>query len=247
MVSKPPVHYDAADGVATVTLDSPHNRNALSRALVQGLFDGLDRAEADDSVRIVLLRSADRVFCSGADLAEATGDGMEEGARRIVELQRRIVASPKPVVVRLDGPVRAGGIGIVAAADIAIAAPGASFALTEVRLGLAAAVISLTVFARMTSRAGSRAILTGETFDATRAAEWGLVTEVAEDVDAAVDQVLADLRKGHPQGLRESKRVVNAELLARIEERGGEMAELSATLFGSDAAREAMLAFLSKR
>ena len=241
------VHYEATDGVATITLDSPHNRNALSRALVQGLFDGLDRAEQDTEVKVVLLRSADRVFCSGADLSEAAGEGMAEGARKIVELQRRIVASPKPVVVRLDGPVRAGGIGIVAAADIAIAAPGATFALTEVRLGLAAAVISLTVFHRMSSRAGSRAVLTGETFDAVRAREWGLLTEVAEDVDAAIDAVLADLRKGHPQGLRESKRVVNAALLETLDRRGDEMAELSARLFGSDEAREAMLAFLSKR
>jgi enoyl-CoA hydratase/methylglutaconyl-CoA hydratase len=240
------VRYGVVDGVATLTLDSPANRNALSRRLVTGLFDGLDRAEDDDTVKVVLLRSADRVFCSGADLSEATGEGMAEGARRIVELQRRIVASPKPVVVRVDGPVRAGGIGIVAAADIAVAGPGATFALTEVRLGLAAAVISLTVFHRMTSRAGSRAVLTGETFDAATAAGWGLVTEVAEDVDAAVAGVLGDLVKGHPQGLRESKRVVNAELLTRIEARGAEMAELSATLFGSDAAREAMLAFLSR-
>ncbi|CAA9376655.1 MAG: Methylglutaconyl-CoA hydratase [uncultured Nocardioidaceae bacterium] len=245
--SPPLVHYSAADGVATITLDSPHNRNALSRLLVTGLFDGLDRAEQDDEVKVVLLRSADRVFCSGADLSEATGEGMAEGARRIVELQRRIVSSPKPVVVRLDGPVRAGGIGIVAAADIAIAAPGATFALTEVRLGLAAAVISLTVFHRMGSRAGSRAVLTGETFDAATAREWGLLTEVAEDVDAAVDTVLADLGKGHPQGLRESKRVVNAELLEKLDRRGAEMAELSARLFGSDEAREAMLAFLSKK
>lgn len=241
------VHYAAADAVATLTLDSPHNRNALSRQLVGELFDGLDRAEQDDTVKVVLLRSADRVFCSGADLSEATGEGMAEGARKIVELQRRIVASPKPVVVRLDGPVRAGGIGIVAASDIAIAAPDATFALTEVRLGLAAAVISLTVFHRMTSRAGSRAVLTGETFDAVRAADWGLVTEVADDVDAVVDKVVSDLCKGHPQGLRESKRVVNVELLQKLEARGEEMAELSARLFGSDAAREAMLAFLSKK
>lgn len=242
-----PVHYDAADGVATLTLDSPKNRNALSKALVGGLFEGLDRAEADDSVKVVLLRSADRVFCSGADLSEATDDGMVDGAKTIVELQRRLVASPKPVVVRLDGPVRAGGIGIVAAADIAVASREATFALTEVRLGLAAAVISLTVFHRMTSRAGTRAILTGESFDAATAAEWGLVTEVSDDVGAAVDSVVTDLLKGHPQGLRESKRVVNAELLDRIERRGDEMAELSGRLFGSDAAREAMLAFLSKK
>jgi enoyl-CoA hydratase/methylglutaconyl-CoA hydratase len=240
------VHYEVADGVATLVLDSPANRNALSRQLVTELFAGLDRAEGDDEVKVVLLRSADRVFCSGADLSEATGEGMAEGARRIVELQRRIVASPKPVVVRLDGPVRAGGIGIVAASDIVVAAPGATFALTEVRLGLAAAVISLTVFSRMTSRAASRAVLTGETFDAATAAEWGLVTEVSEDVDAAVSRALTDLGKGHPQGLRESKRVVNAELLARLDARGEEMAALSAELFGSDAAREAMLAFLSR-
>ena len=246
-VSKPLVHYAAADEVATLTLDSPHNRNALSRQLVGELFEGLDRAERDDVVKVLLLRSADRVFCSGADLAEASGEGMAEGARKIIELQKRIVASPKPVVVRLDGPVRAGGIGIVAAADIAIAAPDATFALTEVRLGLAAAVISLTVFHRMTSRAGSRAVLTGETFDAARAAEWGLVTEVADDVDSAVEKILTDLGKGHPQGLRESKRVVNVELLQKLESRGDEMAELSAHLFASDAARDAMLAFLSKR
>jgi enoyl-CoA hydratase/methylglutaconyl-CoA hydratase len=242
-----PVHYDVADQVATLTLDQPHNRNALSKALVAGLFEGLTRAEDDDQVKVVLLRSADRVFCSGADLSEAAGEGMVEGAKAIVELQRRIVASPKPVVVRLDGPVRAGGIGIVAAADLAVAAPEATFALTEVRLGLAAAVISLTVFHRMSSRAGSRAILTGETFDARRAADWGLVTEVAEDLDTAVETVLGDLCKGHPQGLRESKRVVNGPLLRRIEEQGAEMAELSGRLFGSDAAREAMMAFLSRK
>lgn len=246
-VSKPLVHYAVDGAVATLTLDSPHNRNALSRQLVGELFAGLDRAEQDESVKVVLVRSADRVFCSGADLSEATGEGMAEGAKKIVELQKRIVASPKPVVVRLDGPVRAGGIGIVAAADIAIAAPDATFALTEVRLGLAAAVISLTVFHRMTSRAGSRAVLTGETFDAVRAGEWGLLTEVADDVDAAVDKVVTDLCKGHPQGLRESKRVVNVELLQTLEARGEEMAELSASLFGSDAAREAMLAFLSSK
>ena len=242
-----PVHYDVADQVATLTLDQPHNRNALSKALVAGLFDGLTRAEEDDGVTVVLLRSADRVFCSGADLSEAAGEGMVEGAKQIVELQRRIVASPKPVVVRLDGPVRAGGIGIVAAADIAIAGAEASFAHTEVRLGLAAAVISLTVFHRMDSRAGTRAILTGETFGAEQAAAWGLVTEAATDVDAAVARVLDDLRKGHPQGLRESKRVVNGVLLERIERHGAEMAELSGRLFGSDDAREAMLAFLSRK
>jgi enoyl-CoA hydratase/carnithine racemase len=99
----------------------------------------------------------------------------------------------------------------------------------------------------MGSRAGTRAVLTGETFDAATAAEWGLVTEVAQDVQSAVDRVVTDLLKGHPQGLRESKRVVNVELLDKLQRRGGEMAELSGRLFGSEAAREAMLAFLERK
>ena len=241
------VHYEVADQVATLTLDSPHNRNALSRQLVAELFEGIDRAESDDDVLAVLLRSADRVFCSGADLSEASGEGMEQGARAIVELQRRIVASPKPVVVAVHGPVRAGGIGIVAAADVAVATPDADFALTEVRLGLAAAVISLTVFHRMSSRAGSRLVLTGEKFTAGTALQAGLLTEVSEDLNSCLGGILDNLRKGHPQGLRQSKRVVNRDLLAVIERDGGDMAALSARLFASEAAREAILAFLSRR
>lgn len=240
------VRYKVSGEVANATLDSPHNRNALSKQLVSELFEALDQMESDDSVKVLVLRAADRVFCSGADLSEASGDGMEEGARAIVQLQRRMVASPKPIVVALQGPVRAGGIGIVAAADIAIATPDADFALTEVRLGLAAAVISLTVFHRMSSRAGTRLVLTGEKFDASTALQAGLLTEVTDDLEATVGGVVANLCKGHPQGLRESKRVVNRELLAKIDEHGRDMATLSAELFGSDAAREAMLAFLSR-
>lgn len=243
-----PVRYDVAAGVATITLDHQAKRNALSKALVAGVFDGIDRAEADDDVRVVVVRAAGSVFCSGADLSEATGEGMEEGARTIVELQRRIVASPKPFVARVHGAVRAGGIGIVAACDISVSADSATFALTEVRLGLAASVISLTVLPRMTPRSASRTLLTGEKFDGTAAAGTGLVTVAVPEaeLDAELDRVVGDLLKGHPQGLAEGKKLLNAELLAGLEARGEERAALSARLFGSDAAREAMLAFLSK-
>ena len=133
------VRYDVADQVATLTLDSPHNRNALSRQLVTELFAHLEAAAADDGVKVVVIGAEGRVFCSGADLSEASSGGMEEGTRTIVELQRLIVSLDKPVVTRVLGAVRAGGIGIVAASDIAIAAEDATFALTEVKLGLAAA------------------------------------------------------------------------------------------------------------
>jgi enoyl-CoA hydratase/carnithine racemase len=190
-----------------------------------------------------------RVFCSGADLAEATGEGMEQGTRRIVDLQRLLVAMDKPVVVRVRGAVRAGGIGLVAAADVVVADEEATFALTEVKLGLAAAIISLTVHHRMNPRAAALTTLGGEVFSGADAAAYGLVTAaVPGDVlDGEVARVCASLATGAPQGLRESKRILNRDLLARIDAHGEEMARLSTRLFASDEAREAMTAFLTRR
>jgi enoyl-CoA hydratase/carnithine racemase len=243
------VHYAVADAVATITLDSPHNRNALSRQLVTELVERIERAGADDEVRVVLIESAGKVFCSGADLGEATTEGMEVGARRIVDLQRLVVTLDKPVVTKNLGAVRAGGIGLIAAADIAISADEATFALTEVKLGLAAAIISLTVHHRMHPRAAALTTLGGEVFSGVEAAAYGLVTQSvpAADLDDRVAQVCASLATGAAQGLRESKRILNADLVRRIDERGDEMAALSATLFASDEARDAMTAFLSRR
>ena len=243
------VRYVVADAVATITLDSQHNRNALSRRLVTELFAHLEAAEADDAVRVVLIRAEGRVFCSGADLSEASAEGMEVGARRIVDLQRLVVTMSKPVVTRVHGAVRAGGIGIVAASDIAIAADEATFALTEVKLGLAAAIISLTVHHRMNPRAAALTTLGGEVFGGREAAAYGLVTTAVpgDDLDAEVARVCASLATGAPQGLRESKRILNRDLVARIDAHGEELAALSARLFASDEAREAMAAFLSRK
>ena len=243
------VQLAVADGVATVTLDSPHNKNALSQQLTGELLERLEAAGSDDSVRVIVVRSALDVFCSGADLSEATTVGMGVGAQRMVDVQRAIVANPKPVVARVAGPVRAGGIGIVAAADISIAGESASFALTEVRLGLAAATISLTVIPRLTDRAAAYTFLTGNGFDALEAARLGLLTLTVPDadLDIAVGNVLESLLRGVPQGLRETKKLLNRELLADIDARGKDLAELSASLFGSSAAQEAMLAFLNRK
>lgn len=243
------VHYAVSDAVATITLDSPANRNALSRQLVTELFAHLERAGADAEVRAVLIESSGKVFCSGADLSEATTEGMEVGARRIVDLQRLIVTMDKPVVTRVYGAVRAGGIGIVAASDIAIASDDATFALTEVKLGLAAAIISLTVHHRMSPRAAALTTLGGEVFSGADAASYGLVTTAvaADDLDAEVDRVCASLATGAAQGLRESKRILNRDLAARIDALGPELAELSARLFASEEAQQAMTAFLSRK
>ncbi|MBF4161169.1 enoyl-CoA hydratase family protein [Nocardioides acrostichi] len=246
---QPAVHYDVADGVATLTLDSPHNRNALSRALVTGLFEALDRAATDDAATVVVIAATGSVFCSGADLTEARAGSMEQGAREMVRMQRAVLAHPKPVVCRLQGPVRAGGIGLVAACDVVIAAERATFALTEVKLGLAPAAISLSVLPRMSPRAASLAALGGEVFTAAQAAAWDLVTSVVPDdgLDEEVAAVCASLATGAAQGLRETKTLLNADVLARLDERAEQMAALSARLFGSEEAKAAMTAFLSRK
>lgn len=242
------VHLDVADGVATITLDSEHNRNALSRQLVTELREHLASAEGDPEAKVVVIRSAHRVFCSGADLSEASSGSMEEGTRAIVDLQRRIVTSVKPVVVVLGGPVRAGGLGIVGAADIVLAGESVTFALTEVRIAVAAATISLSLLERLAPRFAADVFLTGRTFTADEAAGAGLVTRAVPDdeLEDALASVLADLAKGHPQGFRESKELLNHDVVARIDALGDQVAEQSARLFGSDEAREAMLAFLSR-
>lgn len=243
------VHLDVADGVATITLDSEHNRNALSRQLVTELREHLASAEGDPDAKVVVIRSAHRVFCSGADLSEASSGGMEEGTRAIVDLQRRIVTSVKPVVVVLGGPVRAGGLGIVGAADIVLAGESVTFALTEVRIAVAAATISLSLLERLAPRFAADVFLTGRTFTAAEAATAGLVTRAVPDAELedALAAVLADLAQGHAQGFRETKELLNHDVVARIDALGEQVAEQSARLFGSDEAREAMLAFLNRK
>lgn len=243
------VHLDIADQVATITLDSEHNRNALSRQLVTELAAHLATASDDTESRVIVIRSAHRVFCSGADLSEAVSDGMVQGADALVKIQRQMVTSPKPIVVVLGGPVRNGGLGIVGAADVVVAAESVTFALTEVRLALAPAVISLSLLPRLSDRDAADLFLTARQFDAAEAAELGLITRAVADDDlaAAVDGVIADLVKGYPQGLRETKKLLNHDLVARIDALGGGVAEQSAALFGSDEARAAMTAFLQKK
>ncbi len=244
----PLVRRDDEDRIAVITLDSPANRNALSQRLLAELSAHLRDLESDEEVHGVLLRSSQRVFCAGADLKEAAHVDMTESARAIIDVQRRIVALPVPVVTRLDGPVRAGGLGLVASSDLVVCRDDVTFALTEVRLGLAAATISIPLRARLTSRAASDWFLTGRQFDTAEAAAHGLVTQVVDEagMDAAVTAVLDDLRAGARQGLTAAKRILTADLLADLDARGEEMARVSGLLFHSELAQERMAAALRR-
>lgn len=241
------VQYSTDRGIARIALDSPRNRNALSAALVAQLTEALTSAAADDGIRAVELTHTGSTFCAGADLSEASQGGMTTGAERLIALLKLIVTLPKPVVGSIDGHVRAGGLGLVGACDIVVAGPASTFAFTEVKLGLAAAVISLTTLPRMDSRAASRYYLTGETFDAAAAARIGLITEAVEDIDTGTLAVLDRLRAASPQGLRETKPLLTAAVLDDFDSRASGLAELSARLFSSAEAAEGMAAFLEKR
>jgi enoyl-CoA hydratase len=241
------IQYSVDRAIARIALDSPRNRNALSAALVSQLTDALAQAADDNAVRAVELTHTGTTFCAGADLTEARAGGMASGTRRVIALLRAIVELPKPVVGSIDGHVRAGGLGLVGACDIVLAGPGSTFAFTEVRLGLAPAMISLTTLPRMDARAASRYFLTGETFDAVTAARIGLVTDAVDDIDAGTLAVLDALRVASPQGLRETKPLLTPGVLAGFDARAADLAELSARLFGSDEAAEGMAAFLAKR
>ena len=241
------VHLAIEHGVATVTLDSPHNRNALSRQLVAELTAHVHTAAGNAEVRAVVLTHTGTTFCAGADLSEASTGPMAGTAHALLATLRLIVDVPQPVIARIDGNVRAGGVGLVGACDIAVAGPRSTFAITEARIGVAAAVISVTVLPRVDARSAARYSLTGATFDATEAERIGLVTIATDDLDGAVASITADLLKGSPQGLVESKRLANRGVREAIERYGEEMVELSARLFATEEAHEGMTAFLERR
>ena len=241
-------------GLATLTLDSPHNRNALSAALIEQLLDGLSRATADDAVRAIIVTHTGPVFCSGADLKETAAaflaqDGDALPASRMGEVLETIWTCPKPVIARVGGPARAGGLGVIAAADIAVCTTAATFSFSEVRLGVVPAVISATVVPRLTPRAAAELFLTGDTFDGERAAAIGLVTAAvpAEDLDAAVARYAASLLRGAPGALATAKQLARRRPGATI---GADLAELTAMsvgFFTSDEGREGVASFVEKR
>ncbi len=241
------IQVTVSAGVATLTLDSPENRNALSRALRGQLRTALVDALADDAVRVIVLDHTGRVFCSGMDLSEAAGGASrDQGVNEFPELLQLVWSSPKPVVAVLRGPARAGGVGLAAACDVVVAASSATFAFSEVRLGLVPAVISAVVLPRMTTHVAHRLMLSGEVFDAATAAAGGLVDLVADDggVDAVLAGQLTALAAGAPAALAETKRLLRA---AQPDLQFGDLLQLSARFFAGEEGQEGIASFREKR
>jgi enoyl-CoA hydratase len=238
------VRSESSDRVVAVTLDSPANRNALSRRLVAELAEALSAAASDQNAHAVVLTHTGTTFCSGAAIDEMRGGDPAEGTRSLLTLFRTLLTLPVPVVARVDGAARAGGLGLLGACDVVLASTGSTFAFTEVRLGLAPAVISLPLRPLLTGRAASRYFLTGEIFGAVTAREIGLVTAAGDDVDTLVEPVLDALRSADRQGLRETKPLTAGDRLRALDDEGAAMGELSARLFASPIAQSHFSAFL---
>ena len=239
-------------GIWTLTLDSPSNRNALSTGLLDELAAGLRDATRDQGARAIVLTGTGTVFCSGADLSERkAASGTTVGAPNVMpEILTTIVESPVPVIARVNGHARAGGLGLIAAADMAVAPEAASFAFTEVRVGVAPAMILVPALRVVDTRFLSRMTLTGERFTAAEAMGAGLLSAVvpgATALDQWVTERTDEIRRSAPGAVGATKELLRSLPAAGWKDGLAHAATRSAELFAGDEAAEGMAAFLEKR
>ena len=243
------VEITTTDAVATITLNDVEKRNALGAALMGELLDAIGAAERDDDVRVVVVTNRGTTFCAGADLTDSTPAPGNDVAATLATLLGRVRHSPKPFVGRLDGHCVGGGVGLAAVMDVSVARETATFGFSEVRLGVAPAIISVVCLAKMRAGDAREMFLRGRRFSAARAVELGLISSaVAPDqLDDAVSSVVNDLLAGGPAALAATKGLL-AEV-PRLDEDAAydAMTHLSASLFASPEASEGVRAFVDKR
>lgn len=246
------IQCEIAGPVARVTLNRPETRNALSAELVGELlrcFNALASAEPDD-VRVVVLGAAGRAFCAGGDMRDLGDTAQETAGTAFDELLRAINQAPQVVVARIQGPAMGGGLGLVCVADIAVAAQSAAFALPEVRLGLAPALIMPYILQRVGLTQARRLMLTGTRISAEAAREMGLIHETCGDaeLETVVDGIVHEVLQCAPQALRACKRllfsiVTTPDATANLNERVESLNRLRT----SEEAAQGIAAFLRKQ
>ena len=224
--------------IATITFDSPHNRNALSQQLLVETHAAIDQAEAAQ-VRSIILDHSGPAFCSGADLKERASNTSDSG--RMATLIERLGTTGRPTIAAVRGPVRAGGIGVMAACDLVVAHTSVTFAFTEVRLGVAPAIISVPILNRCGWAGLAAAFLTGQSFTAAEAASLHLVNQVTDNVDEAIAELVDGILASEPNAVAATKQLLRRPMDLAAAQR------LSEQLFNSPAAAEGMRAFAEKR
>ncbi len=242
------IEYFLANEVATITLADESRRNALSDELIGQLLAAVDEADLDPEVRVVVLTNRGSVFCSGANLRPAESPSVT-APTQLVDVFSRIRNSKKIFVGRIDGHCVAGGVGLAAVTDISAVTDTATFGFSEVRLGVVPAIISVVCLAKMRLVDAQQMMLRGQRFSAAEAARVGLVTySVAGDqLDRTVEDVVADLLAGEPSALAATKALIYAVPRLDAHDAFAQMAELSASFFRSEQAREGIAAFFEKR
>ena len=250
------IRTEIAAGTARITLVRPEVHNAFDDAMIAELSAALDAVAAGSEVRVVQLAAEGASFSAGADLGwmrRMAGFSEAENradAEKLARLLHKLASLPKPTIAVVQGSAFGGGVGLVAACDIALAAEGARFALTEVKLGLVPAVISPYVVGAIGARWARRLFLTAERIDAALALSIGLVHEVlsAERLTARADELAAMLREGAPKAQAESKRLVSQVAGEAADEfLIAHTSELIARIRASVEGREGIAAFLEKR
>ena len=244
-----PVRVEQDGPVLTVTLADPDNRNALGRRSLGALAEAFAHATAAAEVRAVVLTNDGPVFCAGADLTEQTGDDTGGDPGAFGRLLRTIQRSPVPVIGRIAGHAVGGGMGLAAAADIAVAADDVRFGFTEVRLGVAPAMISVVCLPKLRRADAMEAFLRGHRFGAEHAAALGLISRAVPrtDLDDEVGAILDDVLLGGRSALAAAKRLVNEVPTMSEEDAMDWTSELVGGLFASTEAAEGMAAFLERR
>jgi len=242
--------FDVTRGVATITLNRPEARNALSVELVDSLALHLEAAIADPAVRVIVLTNTGNTFCAGADLKSAAPGQPQTQQRTFLDVFDLILEGPKPVIGRIAGHAVAGGVGLAAACDISIMADDAQLGFSEVRIGVSPAVISVVCLPKMRRADAMELFLTGERISARRAVEVGLVNHAAPagELDAKVDEIVGMVLRGGPNALAASKSLLDKVPSFESRRAAFEWAQpFSAGLFASDEGAEGIAAFKERR
>ena len=243
--------YEIKQGAAWITLNRPDNRNALSSILVTELYDHLMAANADHSVRSIVITGNGPAFCAGADLKSPPGQ-LSEGSDRAVpyaDVLTDIIDSPKPVIAAINGAAFAGGLGLVGAADIVVSKKNVQFSFSEVRIGVIPAVISVVCLPKLGTHHGMKLFLTGERFDGDQAVAMGLAHRAVseDDLHSAVQEEIDMINLGGPIAVQECKKLVRRVPQMSLADGFKETAEWSARMFRSEEGAEGMASFREKR
>ena len=246
-----PVKYGVNGNVATITLADDKNRNALGNALIESIYNALHSANDDEDVRAIVITHEGPVFCAGVNLKERSMNQEQVQDRSIgfEQVLSLIQTCSKPVIAKINGAALGGGIGLACASDISIANEDATFGFTEVRLGVAPAIIAVVCLQKMRRGEATEAFLRGNRFSGREAAKLGIITRAVDSgsLESEMQSILSDILRGGPMALGATKRIINEVPSMSDSEAFEWAAQYSDALFDSVEASEGMTAFLEKR